>query len=162
MPSPSSHKSNPSLQKKSAARMAAIQCLYRRAMTKECISPAAETAQLKTQLSGNRDEQKLLVGAPIEPDYAMMERLLAGVEKEERDIHSEIDAALSGGWTRARMSALLVSLLECAVCEMFYDKDLSPKIVIDEYTRLARRFFSDDEVGFVHGVLHKLSGRRHG
>ena len=151
---------NPSLQKKSAARMAAAQCLYTASITGEKQTPAAAVAALKKQLADNKQEQKLLVGQPIEPNYALVESLLSGVETFGDDIGAQIDGTLSGSWKRERMSPLLLAILQCAVFEIFFGKDIKPKIIVDEYTRLTRRFFSDAEVGFVHGALSKLAEHR--
>lgn len=148
---------NPSLRQKSAARMAAVQCLYRQAMTQEKITPEKQVAQLKAQFKDNRAEQKLLIGEPIEPNYRLVETLLAGVASRQADIDAAIDGRLTGGWTRARMSTLLVAALQCAVFELLFHKEISAKIIIDEYTRLARHFFGDDDVNFLHGVLSALA-----
>jgi N utilization substance protein B len=152
---------NPSLQKKTAARCAAVQGLYELSITGEQAAPADQAARLKQRLEGNAEEQKLLVGMVIEPNYKMVETLLAGVSEHEGDINSMIDASLAAGWMRSRMSPLLVALLQCAVFELEFGKDLSPRIVIDEYTRLARRFFADTEVNFVHGILSALAQTPH-
>ncbi|MBY0407231.1 MAG: hypothetical protein K2Q01_06020, partial [Rickettsiales bacterium] len=45
---------------------------------------------------------------------------------------------------------------QCGIFELFFDKEISPKIIIDEYTRLTRHFFADQEVDFVHAALSKL------
>jgi N utilization substance protein B len=150
-------KQNPSLQKKSAARMAAVQCLYTQSMTGDAKSPAEQVADLKKQLKNNRNEQKLQVGIAMEPDYAMLTRILTGIAEWEYDINVRLDAALSGGWTRERMGKLLVAVLQCGIFELFFDKDVSAKIVADEYTRIARSFLGDDEVSFVHALLHKVA-----
>jgi N utilization substance protein B len=154
-------KINPSLQKKSAARLAAVQCLYKKAMTGDPCTAAEQTASLKAQLKNNRDEQKLLVGAPIEPDYALLSRILSGVAEWQDAINERIDASLTGGWTRVRMGKLLIAVLECGIFELLFDKDLGAKIVTDEYTRLTRQLIADDEADFVHGVLNNLA-KQHG
>lgn len=154
-------KINPSLQKRTAARMAAVQCLYTLAMSGETFSPAQQVQYLKKQLGNNRDEQKLRVGAAVEPNYKLVETLLAGVEQWEGVIETRMQEVINGAWKRERMSPLLTSILQCAIFEMFFDKDLSPKIIIDEYTRLTRSFFGDGEVDFVHGALSRLA-RTHG
>lgn len=148
---------NQSLQKKSAARLAAVQCLYQQAITGEPASPEDQVAALKGQLKDNRGEQKLMVGAAVEPNYTLLAALLSGVAAERGEIEMRLSGALTGAWSRERMSKLLVAILECAIYEMFLAKDISPRIVIDEYTRLARSFFTENEVNFVHGALSKLA-----
>lgn len=147
---------NVSLQKKSAARIAAAQCLYLQAMVGQQL-PAEQVAMLRSQLKDDPKEQKLLVGMPLEPDYKMLERLLSGVAELKDDLDAHIDAGLSKGWTRARMSPLLLAILQCGIFEMMYDKGLAAAVVTDEYTRLTKSFFADEEAGFVHGILRKLS-----
>lgn len=150
-------KNNPSLQKRTAARMAAAQCLYKLAMGGERLSPAQQVVILKKQLANNREEQKLQVGAAVEPNYKMVQSLLEGIIQRRPDIEMRMTGMLSVEWTRDRMSPLLIAILECAIFELFFDKPISPKIVIDEYTRLTRCFFSEGEVNFVHAALTKLS-----
>ncbi|MFO0389377.1 MAG: transcription antitermination factor NusB [Alphaproteobacteria bacterium] len=150
-------KQNPSLQKKSAARMAVVQALYQRAITGDASDAAKETASLKEQLSGNRSEQRLMVGVPLEPNYPLFEALLSGVNERMDEVNTRLDEVLTSDWKRERMSHLLVALLQCGIYEMFFHKEIKSNIVIDEYTRMARSFFSDKEVDFVHGALSTLA-----
>jgi transcription antitermination protein NusB len=155
-------KGNVSLQKRTAARMAAVQCLYTLAMNGETLSPAQQVVLLKRQLSNNRSEQKLQVGEAVEPNYKLMETLLDGIEKWGPDIDKRLNSALSTQWKRERMSPLLVAILQCGIFELFFDKEVSPKIIINEYTKLTRSFFADAEVDFVFAALSKLSRQYNG
>ncbi len=156
-PSPAAKaKPNSSLQKKAAARMAAVQSLYTLAINGEQRSPAQQVNLLRKQLAGNKDEQKLRVGTAHEPNYKLMETILDGIEKRGADIDVRLDATLSAEWKRDRMSPLLLAILQCGIFELFFDKEVKHKIVIDEYTRLTRHFFADAEVNFVHAALSKL------
>lgn len=150
-------KHNPSLQKKTAARMAAVQCLYTMAITDERFTTAQLLSRLKKRLENNREEQKLIVGVPLEPNYKLVEALLEGVLERADDINTKLDGALNADWTRERTSPLLIAILQCALFELFFGKEISPKIVIGEYTDLAGSFFADNEVNFVHGALSKLA-----
>jgi len=154
-------KPNPSLQKKTAARMAAVQCLYTLAVGGEKLSPAEQVVILKKQLVNNKGEQKLQVGVPLEPNYKLLETLLEGVEKWQDSIDERLVNTLGEGWKRERLSPLLIAILQCAIFELFFDKDVKPKIIIDEYTRLTRSFFAEGEVSFVHAGLSKLSKKYH-
>ena len=117
---------NPSLQKKSAARLCAAQCLYRDRMG-ERLSPEAHVQALQAQLAHNRDEQRLLIGAPIEPDYKLLLAILSGVEEAGAQIDARLDSALSKEWKRERMSPLLVAILQCGIFELFFTKTARPK-----------------------------------
>ncbi|NBO17797.1 MAG: transcription antitermination protein NusB [Proteobacteria bacterium] len=148
---------NASLKQRSAARMAAVQCLYTLSVGGEALSPAQQVQILKKQLANNKPEQKLQVGDAIEPNYKLVENILDGIEKRGVEINSRLDNTLSTDWKRERMSPLLLAILQCGIFELFFDKEIAPKIVIDEYTRLTRHFFADAEVDFVHAALSKLS-----
>src|SRR3954464_13101652 len=107
-PEKKSTQPNPSLQKKTAARMSAVQSLYKFAMNGEKLSPAQQVLLIKKQLANNKDEQKLQVGAPIEPNYKLVEMLLDGVEEWAPKIDSRMQEVLSEQWKRERMSPVLV------------------------------------------------------
>lgn len=153
---------NPSLKKKTAARIAAVQCLYRQSMNNEAMAADTQVEALKARLKDNRDEQKLLIGEAIEPDYTLLKRILSGVTQHQQDIDTRLDGILDRDWTRTRMSPLLIAVLQCSIFELYYDKHLNPAIVTDEYTRLSRRFFAEAEVSFVHGALRRLAELQHG
>ena len=148
---------NPSLQKKTAARMAAVQCLYTLAMSGEKLSPAQQVVLLKKRLANNRSEQKLVVGVPLEPNYKLVEMLLGGVEEWSVTIDSRMQEVLHEEWKRERMCPVLVAILQCGIFELFFAKEISPRIIIDEYARLTRNFFDAPEVNFIHAALAKLS-----
>jgi N utilization substance protein B len=148
---------NISLQKKTAARMAAVQSLYKFTMNGDILTPAKQVLLLKKQLTGNRDEQKLQVGAAVEPNYKLVETLLGGVEEWAVKIDSRMQEVLNEQWKRERMSPVLVAILRCGIFEMFFARDMSPKIVIDEYASLTRHFFEEPEVHFVHAALSRLA-----
>jgi N utilization substance protein B len=152
---------NLSLQKKTAARMAAVQGLYRMAMTNDAIEPEALVASLKSQLKNNRDEQQLQVGMEVEPNYNLLATLLTGIAENLEEINLRLDGVLNAQWSRDRTSPLLIAVLQCGIFELFFHKDLSSKIVIDEYTRLARSFFVENEVNFIHAALSTLSQQYH-
>ncbi|NBX03888.1 MAG: hypothetical protein EBR02_07525 [Alphaproteobacteria bacterium] len=147
---------NISLQKKTAARMVAVQSLYQVAMLGDKLSAEEQVKRLKAQLKNNQAEQKLLTGSAIEPDYALLGKLLSGVAEWEKDIEKRLDEVLSAKWKKERTSKLIIAILECAIFELFFYKDVKHKVIIDEYTRLARGFFADSEVDFVFAALSSL------
>jgi N utilization substance protein B len=147
---------NPSLQRKTAARLAAVQCLYQSSVSGKAASASSQVEDLKAKLKDNREEQKLLVGSTLEPNYPLVETILAGVEERREEIDQRLDGALGETWTRQRTGPLLIAILQCGIFELFFGKEIKPTIIIDEYTRLTRRFFSDAEVDFVHATLNTL------
>lgn len=159
MTNPAEKKSNPSLQKKSAARIAGVQCVYERLIRENKPAPQQQIANLKERLANNSDEQKLTLGVMLEPNYPLVTAILEGTIQWQADIDKRIDSALSKDWTRERMSPILIAILQCAIFELFFYKDTKHKILIDEYTTLTSRFFAEAEVNFVNGVLKNLHAK---
>lgn len=149
---------NLSLQKKTAARMAATQYLYQEAITKDAEPIASHVIALKKQLAGNASEQKLQVGLANEPNYSLLKTLASGVLEKRETINATLDSGLNENWKRERMSPLLIALLQCAIFEMVFYKETKPRIIVDEYTKIARSFFDEKEVNFVHGLLANIKG----
>ncbi|MEK6745765.1 MAG: transcription antitermination factor NusB [Pseudomonadota bacterium] len=154
-------KSNPSLQKKSAARIAAVQCVYERLIDESPPEPEQQISSLKKRLVNNTSEQKLTLGVMLEPNYPLVSAILTGTIQWQKDIDERIDGTLSKEWTRERMSPILIAILQCAIFELFFYKDTKHKILIDEYTNLTSRFFADAEINFVNGVLKNLHTKFH-
>lgn len=149
-------KNNPSLQKKSAARLSAVQCVYERMLTTYAVTPETQIAALKNRLANNKSEQKLTLGVALEPNYSLVDEILQGTVKWQQEIDKRIDSSLSKDWKRERMSPILIAILQCAIFELFFYKNTKHKILIDEYSNLTGCFFSDAEINFVNGVLKKL------
>jgi transcription antitermination factor NusB len=152
---------NLSLQKKSASRLVAVQCLYQMAVESNPRSSEACVAAVKKQLAGNKAEQKQVIGSSIEPNYPLLEAILSGVEEWREKISERVESTFSKDWKRERMSPVLIAILECATFELFFHKDSKPGVIIDEYTRLTGRFFDEPEVNFIYGALSALSQRYH-
>lgn len=148
---------NPSLARKTASRVAAVQCLYQYAMGDEKRTPEQLVEALKKRLSDNKTEQKLIVGGAYEPNYPLLLALLAGTRERIEDIDKRLDGALKEDWKRNRMSPVLIALLQSAIFELFFFKEISPKIIVGEYTKIAGRFLDDKEVQFLHSALIALS-----
>lgn len=147
---------NVSLQKKSAARVAAVQCLYTQSFHDKPLTVVRQVEILKMRLHNKPKEQKLVVGKAIEPNYKLVETLLTGITDNEEEIRHRMEGALSHEWKRERMSPVLIAILQCAIYELFFGKEIHTGVVLDEYTKLTRSFFSHSEADFMYGALSSL------
>ncbi len=154
---PVTNAKNLSLQKKSASRVAAVQCLYRVTINKEKWDAAKQVANLRVQLFKNPEEQKIQIGAAVEPNYTLLEAILDGVQTNQKDIDKMVNSILNKDWKRERMSPVLIALLQCATFELFFHKETPLKVIQDEYSRLTRSFFGEAEVKFMFAALISLS-----
>ena len=146
-----------SLRRKSSARLAAVQCVYRLRINEESITPAALFDEYMVQWHDDKLSPNRAMSFDAEPDRPLFMKIIAGVIEHKDPIDSVIREALNEKWKIERMSALLVSIIACAIYEIKYDLKLKPPIIVNEYVTLTGRFFEPQEVGFVNGLLDGLS-----
>jgi len=146
-----------SLRRKSSARVAAVQCVYRLKITSEDTSAEALLEDYLAGWADDKESDNRVISRDADPDKGFLRKLLTGVMEHQEAIDARIKASLGEKWTVERMSALLLSILACAVYEMQYAPARMPAIIINEYVTLTGRFFEAPEVGFVNGLLDTLA-----
>ena len=78
--------------------------------------------------------------------------LIQGVVADRDEIDALLRAA-APAWPLDQMSRVDKSILRLAIFELLRERDLSPKIIINEAVELAKRFGHDSSPKFVNGVL---------
>jgi len=76
----------------------------------------------------------------------------------------EIDPKIEAGSTEYRLeriSQVERAILRLGIYELFFEKDVSPKIVIAEAIRLARKFGTPESAQFVNAILDGVYKMRH-
>jgi N utilization substance protein B len=154
MPRP---RERPVLNKRRAARFAAVQALY------------------QIELSGERPEEvwrefmehrlaRLFEPFEVEEPSPDVDRewfliLVRGAWAARAELDPEIEGCLAEGWTLARCGFLLRACLRAGAYELAQRPDVPVKVVINEYVELAHLFFDAGEPAFVNAVLDRLAGR---
>ncbi len=144
-----------SLQRKTAARMAAVQALYSYGMSEN--KPSAD--KLITQLTDQWGES---VGvdsewpADIKPEQAMLRDVTAGTVEHLADIDSKLEGIIKENWKSERMDPVMLATLRCAVYELTYKTERKTHVICDEYVSIASGYFEGNELGFVHSALQQL------
>ena len=112
-----------------------------------CFAPAASEAELLRafQLSPDRP-------AGMEDEDSFAWSLCFGVWKHQAELDKSI-AALSDNWRVERMGKVEVTLLRIAMFELTKQKDVPPKVAINEAIELSKQFGDDKSRGFVNGIL---------
>ena len=146
-----------SLRKKSSARVAAVQCLYKMKVTGEQLAPEKLMEHYLDHWQEDHAGEERAFSKEAEPDKSLLRKLLATSSEHAGDIETTIRASLTEKWTMERMSPLLLAIITCALVELHFLRSLSAPIIIDEYVTITGRFFEASEVGFVNGLLDKLS-----
>ncbi len=158
-PSPQKNsRGNMSLRRKSAARLAAVQCLYELAMNADTpFDPDVLAARYKEQWAhgahlGDVKENE------IEPDYKFLVKMLAGLRDARALLEPLRVRLLADAWNKDRLPPVMEAIFDAALFEL-HGGTLGAKLVIDEYVRIATRFFEEKEIAFVNGVLHRAGGQ---
>ena len=94
---------------------------------------------------------------PGVPTYLRV--LTAGVASHR----GELDALIrrfSEHWRLERMGAVDRNLLRLSAYELLYQRQIPPKVVINEAIELAKRYGTEDSGAFVNGILDQLLSDR--
>jgi len=95
------------------------------------------------------------------PDVrSFSEELVRGAERHRESIDKRITAA-SEHWDPARMAAIDRTILRLAIFELLHRNDIPPKVSINEYIEIAKKFSTEDSGAFVNGILDRI-WREHG
>jgi N utilization substance protein B len=81
--------------------------------------------------------------------------LVAGVA-EHRERIDRLIVEYSSHWAPDRMAVLDRNILRIALFELLYLKDIPPKVTINEFVDVAKRFSTEDSGAFVNGILDRI------
>lgn len=150
-------RAKPALNRRRAARLAAIQALYQIELGQA--APEAVVAEFDAHRLARLLEPLELEAPAQDVDREWFALLVAGASRARERLDPEIEAALASGWTLARCGYLLRACLRAGAFELAERADVPVKVVINEYVELAHLFFADGEPGFVNAVLDRLAPR---
>ncbi|CAH1668703.1 transcription antitermination factor NusB [Chelatococcus asaccharovorans] len=138
-------------ERRSAARLAAVQALYEMDVAGTGVIEAV--AQFEAHWMGQEID-----GVSFKPaEAAFFRDIVAGVVREQKSVDRKVDAALAKGWPLTRVEIVLRAVLRAGCYELMFRKDVPVRVVISEYVDVSRAFYSDDEPGFVNAVLDAVA-----
>ena len=137
--------------KRSVARLAAVQALYQMDVTGRPADDVAKEFEL-FRLAQEIDGERL-----GDVDIPWFRSVLAGVVERQRAIDGRIDAALAEGWPLRRIDLTLRAVLRAGVFELGERPEVPARVAINEYVEVAKAFFSEDEPKIVNAVLDRIA-----
>jgi len=137
-------------EKRSAARLAAVQALYEMELSGKGVTDAM--AEFEAHWMGREVEG--LTFQPAEAEF--FRAILQGVVQNQMGIDQKVDAALSKGWPLRRIETVLRAVLRAGAYELMHRPDVPAKVVISEYVDLTRDFYEGEEAGMVNAVLDSI------
>jgi len=82
---------------------------------------------------------------------ALVKNVLAHRDEIDLSIQS-----VSENWRVSRMAVIDRCILRMAVCELVFDEDLAPAIVINEAIEIAKKYSGTKAANFINGILDAL------
>ena len=80
---------------------------------------------------------------------------MRGAEGHREELDARV-AAVSEHWDPARMAAIDRAILQLAAFELLHREDIPPKVSINEYIEIAKKFSTEDSGAFVNGILDRI------
>lgn len=70
--------------------------------------------------------------------------------------------SVSEHWRISRMAIVDRNIIRMAVCELLYEENMAPAIVINEAVEIAKKYSSENGATFVNGILDAVTKKIHG
>lgn len=137
--------------KRGAARLAAVQALYQMDISGSRISDVVEEYEA-LRIGKEVDGSEYLAA-----DLSWFRGIVAGVVNNQRQLDPAIHNTLPNDWPLSRIDTLLRSVLRCGAYELNNRKDVPSAVVISEYIEIAKAFYDDDEPKLVNAVLDAIA-----
>lgn len=138
--------------RRSAARLAAVQALYQMQLGGATVEEAIAQFTAGRNTAPVSDDDGGEVVLP-QPDPSLFGAIVRGVSVQRERLDRVIAGALTTDWTVERLQVLVRLILEAGVFELIERADVPPRVAINEYVNLAHAFFDGAEPGLVNGVL---------
>ena len=97
-------------------------------------------------------ENEIYSERPDRFQLAYIDNVVAGVANRAEELNSKIQE-FSIGWDVTRISRLARAIMQLAIYEICYVKDVPTGVAISEAVRLAKKYDGDDTGSFVNGIL---------
>ena len=89
----------------------------------------------------------------------LIEAVIGALEARGPEIDSELQAAMEGRWSMARLAATDRAVLRVGVAELLSRPGSPARVVLDESIEIARTYGSEESGRFVNGVLDRAAHR---
>ncbi|HRK25153.1 MAG TPA: transcription antitermination factor NusB [Beijerinckiaceae bacterium] len=138
-------------ERRSAARLAAVQGLYQMDLTGKGILEVL--GEFETHWIGKEIE-----GDQYKPaERGLFRAIVQGVLAHQAPLDRACDRILADGWPLKRVEALMRAVLRAGAYELTHASDVPVKVVVSEYVDIAASFLDGEEVGMVNAVLDRLA-----
>lgn len=134
------------------ARELAVHLIYGRDFTGEEPEQVVAVRLAKEYYAQLSEENDVYAERPSRTQMAYLDKVVSGVANRVEDLNAEIQK-YSIGWDVSRISRLTRAIMQLAIFEIQYVKDVPTGVAISEAVRLAKKYDGDDTGSFVNGIL---------
>lgn len=145
-----------SLMRKRAARLAAAQVLYARALTHKRTKPEALVEQVLQSWKDSKTSQVRDVPYDTQPEAALTEKLVLAAMEHKDAIEAAIESLILPQWKKERMSLPLLSVLRVCAAEALGFPNKGRGTLVEEYTEVASQLIDDNELNYAHKGFNLL------
>lgn len=92
-------------------------------------------------------------------DKAFIEKLVQGVSKHQNDLDDQLQP-IAPEWPIDQIARMDRVVLRIGLYELQFEKDVPPKVVINEAVELAKAFGGENSSKFINGVLGTVMRQR--
>ena len=146
----------PSLMRKRASRLAAVQAMYSEALIEKKTLPGLLANQLLASWADSRTNNTNDLPHGSQPEAALLNTLIDAAQKHQAAIDAAIAQNILPNWSKARMSLPLLAVLQVFAAETIAAPARSRAVLIDEYTEVAAQLVTDEELSYAHKAFNLL------
>lgn len=141
------------------ARLMAVQAVYAQKQSNESwdkIISRFLLGEVGGELIDEKAGTEKYVSLP-EADQSLFAHLTQYVRDNEKQLNEIIEKTFSEKIQRDKVDLTLRAILIVGAAEFFVNQSLDTPIIINEYTDIARAFYTGPQIKIVNAVLDKLS-----
>ncbi len=134
------------------ARLSAIQAIYQYFQTKEDANKIIEQF-INHHFANGSMQSKVKVDSEL--FVVLLEKTIENLGKIEAIISNH----LVKNWTIKKLSQIILSILNCAICEFLIIQKTPKAVLINEYIEISKDFLNEDEIKFINKVLDMVANQ---
>jgi len=146
----------PSLMRKRASRLAAVQAMYSEALIEKTTLPGLLANQLLASWADSRTNDTDDLPHGSQPEAALLNTLIAAAQENHVAIATAIETNILPNWSKQRMSLPLLAVLQVFAAEVIVAPNRSRATLVDEYTEVAAQLVTDEELAYAHKAFNLL------
>ena len=136
-------------EKKRISRYICLQAIYAYEVSEESSTPSKHNASFTKHF---HKDLKDFFGELSEPQILYSKRLCE-VSIKNKDFIDKLIKDRLKNWDISRLAIIDKIILRMSVAEMFFIKDVPPKVSITEGVEIAKTFSTSDSSSFINGIL---------